>query len=214
MKKVVYFVRHGQSEGNIGNVFQSVESPLSEVGLKQAEYIANRVSNISFERLIASPVMRAKQTAEIISKKTGKLIEFSDLFVERIKPSNLSGKPHSDEQANKLNDEWSRSLFNSNYKAENGENFDEIIKRADLALKYLENLKEEKILVVTHGFFLKVLISSVLFGESITGKELGRFVLRAGMANTGLTVLAFDDKLEDPSWRLLTWNDKAHLGEF
>ena len=40
--KVVYFVRHGQSEDNVAPVFQSPDSPLSAVGRNQAARIAAR----------------------------------------------------------------------------------------------------------------------------------------------------------------------------
>jgi broad specificity phosphatase PhoE len=36
VQKIVYFVRHGESEGNVLSVFQSSDSPLSEKGRKQA----------------------------------------------------------------------------------------------------------------------------------------------------------------------------------
>lgn len=71
-KKTVYFVRHGQSVDNASPVFQSVDSPLSKKGIAQANSIAERLSVIEFEALIASPVQRAKETAEYISEKTDK----------------------------------------------------------------------------------------------------------------------------------------------
>lgn len=48
IKKVVYFVRHGQSEHNVAPVFQSTESPLNATGVRQANNIAKRVSNPDF----------------------------------------------------------------------------------------------------------------------------------------------------------------------
>ncbi|MDP2655923.1 MAG: histidine phosphatase family protein, partial [bacterium] len=82
MKKTVYFVRHGQSEGNVGTVFQPLNSPLTEKGREQAEYIAERAASLSFESVVSSPLTRARETAEAIAKRTKKSIEFSDLFVE------------------------------------------------------------------------------------------------------------------------------------
>ena len=51
--KTVYFVRHGQSEDNVAPVFQSPDSPLNEKGKKQADSIAQRISKLSFDALIA-----------------------------------------------------------------------------------------------------------------------------------------------------------------
>ena len=88
-KKTVYFVRHGQSVDNTSPVFQSVNSPLSEKGIRQAKNIAKRLSTLQFESLISSPVQRALETAQQIADKTGKQVVHSDLFVERVKPSEI-----------------------------------------------------------------------------------------------------------------------------
>src|SRR5690606_39514058 len=66
--KMVYFVRHGQSVDNASPVFQSIDSPLSEKGRSQAKNIAERLSSVHFETLIASPVQRAKETAQYIAE--------------------------------------------------------------------------------------------------------------------------------------------------
>lgn len=98
--KIVYFVRHGQSEANALPIFQGPDSPLDEIGKQQAAIIAERVSRVPFEALISSSFPRAKETAQAIGKMTGKQPEYSDLFVERIKPSSINGKPYADEHAN------------------------------------------------------------------------------------------------------------------
>src|SRR5690606_22223285 len=105
-KKTVYFVRHGQSEDNASPVFQSIDSPLSEKGISQAKNIAERLSSVQFETLIASPVQRAKETAQYIAEVTNKDVVFSDLFVERMKPSEVDGKPWSDDTASKVWRAW------------------------------------------------------------------------------------------------------------
>lgn len=92
IEKVVYFVRHGQSEDNVAPIFPAPDSPLNEKGIKQVECIAKRVSKLSFDILVTSPLERAKQTAEVIIRETGKKAECSDLFVEHIKPTYINGR--------------------------------------------------------------------------------------------------------------------------
>jgi broad specificity phosphatase PhoE len=70
IKKTIYFVRHGQSEHNVSPVFQSPDSTLSEIGKKQAEAIAKRLSKLQFETLITSTFDRAKETAGLNNEKT------------------------------------------------------------------------------------------------------------------------------------------------
>ena len=64
IEKIVYFVRHGESEANITPVYQPLGSPLSDKGRQQAKLIAERIAKVSFEALVVSPLFRAKETAE------------------------------------------------------------------------------------------------------------------------------------------------------
>lgn len=213
-QKTIYFVRHGQSNDNVAPVFQSPNSPLSEEGEKQAERIAERVSKLNFEALIASPFERAKQTAEAITKMTGKATEYSELFVERVKPTYINGKPYTDEKANTLWREWEKSLYTPGMRVEDGENFDDLVARADNALAFLNKKSERSLIVVTHGYFLRTIVARVLLGDLLTG-EIHRNVQRtAAMENTGLTVLQYRDGFEEePAWRLWIYNDHAHLAD-
>lgn len=119
-KKIVYFVRHGQSKDNAAPVFQSTDSPLSDIGIAQAHKIAQRVSKLKFDALISSPLPRTRQTSEIIAAKTGRDPEYSDLFVERIKPSDINGKPYTDEVAGNTWREWEKSLYTPGMKIQDG----------------------------------------------------------------------------------------------
>lgn len=74
IEKIVYFVRHGQSEGNVSPVFQSQRSPLTEVGRHQADRIAKRISKITFDALVSSPLPRTRETTEAIAKKRVKFL--------------------------------------------------------------------------------------------------------------------------------------------
>jgi probable phosphoglycerate mutase len=210
--KKVYFVRHGQSEGNISPVFQSLESPLSEMGKKQAELIAERISKISFETLIVSPLSRTKETAEAITTVTGKQPEYSELFVERAKPTQLSGKSHEDEEAHKLWQEWEKSLYTPGFRAEDGENFDDLITRADRALEFLAQRPEKEMVVVTHGYFLRTLVARVILGDALTPEAFKSFQSRVSMQNTGLTVMKYGEDWDGLAWRLKIYNDHSHLG--
>ncbi len=213
-EKIVYFVRHGQSLDNASPVFQSPDSPLTEKGREQVRKIAGRIGKISFDALISSSFRRAGETAGFIAEATGKNIEYSDLFVERIKPTSVNGKPHSDKAATVLWKKWNESLYVPGVRAEDGENFDDIVMRADNALEYLHARPERSIVVVTHGYFLRTILARVLVGESLTGEIFKKFQRGAMMENTGLTVLEYQNELEkaDSRWRLWVYNDHAHLG--
>lgn len=212
-EKIVYFVRHGESVANVSKVFQPPTSPLNEKGKEQAARIAERAKNIDFETLIASPWARAAETAQVIAQVTGKEPEFSELFVERVKPSSINGKSYEDEQANATWREWEESLYTSGARVEDGEGFDDLVARADKALDFLLARKEETMLVVTHGFFFRVMVAHILAGERLTGELHRSFQYAMAMKNTGLSVLRYHGGFEEPPrWRLWIYNDHAHLG--
>ena len=212
-EKVVYFVRHGQSEDNVTQVFQSPGSPLTDTGKEQAELIASRVSKLSFQKLISSPLNRATDTAKAISKITKKSVEYSELFVERIKPTSVFGKTHEDKTASTIYTAWEESLYTPGVKVEDGENYDEIIKRADKALKFLTDHSEKEIVVVTHGFFLKAVLARVLLAESLTPENFKNFQFRASTENSALSVIRYVTSDIGTRWRLWIYNDHAHLAD-
>jgi|CXWK01.1.fsa_nt_gi broad specificity phosphatase PhoE len=213
IEKTVYFVRHGQSEANAQRVYQAPDSPLNAEGKKQAGLIAERISKLSFETLIASPFPRAKETAEIIGTQVGKSPEFSDLFIESERPSVINGRPYGDKEADDIWRTWDVSRYTSGVRVLDGDNYDDLITRADKALSFLKERTEKNIVVVTHGYFLRVIVARVLLGNSLTGDALRKFIRTTSTENTGLTVLKYQAGFEEGNdWRLWVYNDHAHLG--
>lgn len=212
-EKIVYLVRHGESIGNATRVFQPASYPLSDKGKEQAEKIAERIANISFETLIASPMVRSKETAEAISKATGKQPEFSDLFAEFAKPTSLEGKSYDDPDADRLWREWQDTLYTpKSSQVEDGENYEDIIERIEAALDLLKSRPEKELVVVTHSFFMRSLIAHVLFAGLLTPETLGSFLSQTMLVNTGLSVLRYGALFDKITWRLSIYNDHAHLG--
>lgn len=213
-EKIVYFVRHGQSEDNASPVFQSPDSPLSEKGKRQAQSIAERASRLAFQALVSSPLERAKQTAQIVASATGKQVEFCDLFIERVKPSYINGRAHSDEKAKSLWQEWEKSLYTPGARVEDGENFDDLVMRADKALEFLRKRPEQSLLVVTHGYFLRAMVARVLLSDLLSADAFKNIQKMATVENTGLTVLRYRASFQEkPAWRLWIYNDHAHLAD-
>lgn len=72
---MLYFVRHGQCEANAQNVFagQRNDSPLTEIGKEQARAAGQAVAalNVSFDRIISSPLSRTRDTAVFVAEAIG-----------------------------------------------------------------------------------------------------------------------------------------------
>ena len=209
--KTIYLVRHGESEGNVGTVYQDIDSPLTERGHEQARFIADRLARLPFDALISSPVLRAKQTAEAITAATGIEPEYSSLFAERIKPTGLAGLDHADPRATALLSEWEESLFTPGMRVPGGDNFDDLSERTSAALAYLSEHESKTIVVVSHGFFLRTLFARIILGKTYRGDTARAVVSSMTMNNTGLSAIRLYPDRENP-WQLWIVNDHAHLG--
>ena len=153
---------------------------------------------------------RAKETAVIISEKTGKKIETSNLFIERRRPSEQLGKPKNDPVALESERLIVENFLVSGYRYSDEENFDDLKKRASKMLDFLGERSEETIFVVTHGFFMRVVVAYVVFGEDLTARECEQIIRTFHMANTGITAFGYNESQKNPWW-LWFWNDHAHL---
>ena len=218
--KTIYLVRHGESENNAAGTYNTPDAKLSARGRQQAEEIAARCAKLQIDAVIASPMVRAKDTAAIVAARIGKPVETSDLFMERRMASSLQGRSRKDPEVIKIMKELNAHLADTEYKYEDGESFQELTGRAVACLDLLAKRPEENLLVVTHGFFMHIIAAAVIFGKDITGTECSH-ILRGlqVMRNTGLTVLSYEegdirnsiDGFGSP-WQLRVWNDHAHLG--
>ena len=60
----LYFVRHGESQGNVAGIHQSGSVALSENGIIQAQKVAERFATIAIDVIFASDYTRALETAK------------------------------------------------------------------------------------------------------------------------------------------------------
>ncbi len=87
----VYIVRHGQVLHNAMKQYNTSDEDLTELGIKQAEELRDKIKDMKFDIIISSPLIRAKHTANIININNNKII-FEDRIKER-SCGDLSGKP-------------------------------------------------------------------------------------------------------------------------
>src|SRR5215467_7383911 len=77
--KTLLLARHGQSVSNAVRRFQGCQDvPLSELGLRQAEALAAAVRPRAVAAVYASPLERARHTAEVAAKATGATVVVVD----------------------------------------------------------------------------------------------------------------------------------------
>jgi len=75
--QTIFFVRHGQTDWNAEGRFQGhSDIPLNATGLSQAHHAARMLAACPIDRVVASPLVRAARTAEIVNERLGKPIVF------------------------------------------------------------------------------------------------------------------------------------------
>ena len=69
--KRLYFMRHGQSQANAERVYAAPETPLSELGRKQARAAGQELKTAGIDLIICSDLRRAVETAETVADEIG-----------------------------------------------------------------------------------------------------------------------------------------------
>ncbi|WP_340372107.1 histidine phosphatase family protein [Peribacillus sp. FSL E2-0218] len=145
MLKKIFIVRHCEAQG------QPAESPLTEKGLKQAEYLVDFFSNEKIDRIISSPFLRAIQSVEPLSEKTNIKIEIDERLSERI----LSTMDLPD---------WYEKLkatFNDmELKFEGGESSQEAMNRIVNVAEEVFKRGTENTVIVSHGNIISLLLKN------------------------------------------------------
>lgn len=97
---MIYFIRHGQCEANLNDVFagQRNDSPLTDKGKAEARAAGEHVKELglTIDRMICSPMSRTKDTAMIVANVIGfdpAQFEFDERIIE-YDMGDLSGQPH------------------------------------------------------------------------------------------------------------------------
>ena len=132
----IYFVRHGKSAANVRGVFagQKDDSPLVEEGFAQAKDAAQYLVKLPIKKVFSSPLLRARQTSEVIMDILGKGVPFEvDPRINEYDMGSLTSQP--------IRAVTSRELVSS-VGAESSRDF------RDRILSFLKELYDEKEIVV------------------------------------------------------------------
>ena len=179
---ILYVTRHGETDFNVEKRYTgSTDIPLNAKGLQQAEELASKLSGITFDVIVSSPLLRARQTAEIIRKSVDAPMVIIEEFAE-VCTGVYEGLTREEAQAQhpqvwaRLAEIYattgSRPLDDGPTGAETLMQFDARIAGGLAKLKAA--YAESKVLLVCHGFSARV-INRQLSGLSF--KDMDEFIL-------------------------------------
>lgn len=202
MNTTIIAVRHGETEWNkIGKQQGHLNSNLTELGIRQAQAIAEGLQKFSIDRFYCSDLGRAIQTAKIISPKIGK--EF--IPDARLREQNLGilqGLTRTDFES-RFPEEYSKfEKHDPEYRIPGGESIHDKYSRC---INCIEDLLKthygKSMLIITHG---GVLVSFIQKALCIPLTQKRTFSLLNGSIN----VFSISEIME---WRLEIWGDINHM---
>ncbi len=173
--KTIYFIRHGILEGKYQNysklnsqefkslLLKEIEPNIDE---KETEKVLHQLSFIrKCRKIFCSTQKRSIQTAQIISKLCNN-IQFTQ--IDLMNEVEFDESILSQEEAEKGLDFIRMIILSRWFEGKNKETFQDSIERFNKFLKIAKETKEEEIVVVTHGWFMRIIQLSA------KGKELNK----------------------------------------
>jgi probable phosphoglycerate mutase len=183
---------------------------LTEKGRAQALATAKRFPKEKGrpQIIISSPFARTKETAEIIGKELKIKVKYSDLLKERKNPTEIIGKWGGERETRSIIDHMDKSYHLDDLRISDEENFTDLKERAKKLLAYISRRRQKRIIMVTHGNFLKMVISYMLYGDKLTSPQYNTLNYFNPIKNASMAICSYTHHwFKKNEWKLLVWND-------
>jgi probable phosphoglycerate mutase len=194
-------IRHGETVWNREHRMQGQQdSPLTEVGVRQARQLGQRFREEAFGALYSSDLGRAHQTAKSVADATGREIIVDPRLRER-HFGVFEGLTGGEIEHNYPQEFLRFSSRDPAYAVPGGESAVQFRERCIACLNELaERHPGGRVLVVTHGLVLDMLYRAA---HALTLEQPRPVPL----LNASLNVFRYDSK----RWHCEVWGDVAHL---
>ena len=197
----LFVVRHGETEWNRQGLLQGhLDSPLSELGVNQANALSEHFSKCKWDLIVSSDLNRAVRTSEIIKGASGQKILTDSRLRERELgvAQGLTLKDFAEkypEESSKFSDGC------EDYVIPGGESISQRYNRSIACIReYAELYKGRNIIIVTHG---GVLDGVFRFATKMPLSQPRTFSLFNASVNT--------IQIQDDLWNIVTWGYVEHL---
>lgn len=175
-KKTIYIFRHGQTDYNMSRrVMGQLDIPLNETGRTQAIELANKISEEPIQAIYTSPLLRAKQTAQILADKIGIPIIPDKRLMERNNGKLQGHIVHGTDNPDEYQTDYNQlelllpaaQLNDNNWKPDGGESRTECWSRAQKAItEIVKNTPYDTIAISTHSVVMRGILNMVGMGDA------------------------------------------------
>jgi broad specificity phosphatase PhoE len=203
MKTKVYLIRHGETDNNVAHRFMGrTDMPLNDRGLDQAKCLGRALLKVEFDRIYASPYLRAFMTAEQV--RGNRDIEIvKDLGLCEIDLGQWEGFIREEIEVKwpGMIELWQRQP--DKLEIPDGETFKQVQDRAFSSFKQIVAQERGKtIAIATHMLTIQLLLARLLSIPIAEVWNMNR------LDNTSVTVL---DLYENNDFEIVSWGDDTHL---
>jgi broad specificity phosphatase PhoE len=176
----ILLVRHGETALNLARIVQPADTPLSEIGLKQVEALAERVArDFPVRALATSDMLRARQSAAPLVRRLGLVMEVEPALAER-NFGVLRGRTYESLGLDLL------AMREAPEGGESAAQFEARVARAWSRLVRRAALLDGDLLAITHGLVIRRLLAQHLASPLAGGAGPGEIVV----GNASITVVA------------------------
>jgi broad specificity phosphatase PhoE len=166
MATTLYLLRHGATAANLDRPYRlqgrRTNQPLAPIGVRQAELTRDLLALRTFDRVLASPLLRAQQTAEIIAAPRHITLQTCEALIE-CDVGDWEGLTWEDVEQR---DPEAFARFQQDPAAQpyvGGESFAGVADRVNPFLaEVLEKYEGETLLVVSHHIVNRVYLAGLL----------------------------------------------------
>ncbi len=206
----LYFIRHGKTQWNLEGRFQGAggDSPLLPESYQQMAQVGHYLQDIPFRHAYASPIKRARVTAQHVVRELHQRIPLTLLSrLEEFHLGALEGQTFTAIQQQYPTELDAFRNHPDRYVTDRigGETFTQVIDRMTPAIQRIVRDNphdDDNVLIVSHGAALNAEINALL------GTPLADLRKRGGIRNTSVTVLETQD---GQHFNLVDWNNTSFL---
>jgi len=204
----LYLVRHGENRANITKEFscRTVDYSLTPKGVLQAQQTAAFFRDKSIHEIYASPLKRARETAEIIAEALNLDVVVVENFRE-VDVGVLEGQPPTAElwaRHDRIIDDWYGARPDAAF--EGGEDYWALLARMKAGLRRILDRKHGRnVVIVGHGGIFTFTLKDICRNVDVEALRHGE------NHNCSITEIAIRSHAETLEAELRSWAACAHL---
>ncbi len=161
MATTIYILRHGQTTSDQEDRYGGWhEDDLTEQGMAQTEAAVTKLLNLGIERILCSPLRRARQTGGIVGEALGLEVETWEGWKEHNCYGILTGMTKA--EARDRHPDLVEIVHDQVLTLPGKEPYPDFMARLAKALKETASLPEQTILVITHSGPIRTLCRDIL----------------------------------------------------